>query len=70
MIVHVQCRSISIPTISCHISGEGIEIIYVRFIVAEVTLEEVFLTVLRLSPISNVPPMLLTHLRPNTAVTR
>jgi hypothetical protein len=58
------------PKISYHVSGEGIELIYVKFVVDKVTLGERFLTVFRLFSTSNVPPVLLTLLRLNTAFTR
>jgi hypothetical protein len=70
MIVHLQYISMSDPKISCHISGEGIELIYVRFVADIVTLGEIFLTVFRLPSTSNLPPMRHTHLRLNTTVSR
>jgi hypothetical protein len=40
--MHLQYRSISVPKISCHNSDEGIEIIFVSFVLENVTLGVLF----------------------------
>jgi hypothetical protein len=63
MIMHLQYISMSISKISCHNSGEGIEIIYVRFALDKVTLGEVCLTVRVLRLCMTVLRLCLTVLR-------